>query len=358
MTDTKKRILLIDDDPSVCSALLMLLKDEFDAHAAGTVREGVELFDSLNPNVVVLDLHLPDQHGLDALRSIRRMNRSAPVVILTGYATLEAVEESMRLGASDCLHKPFDALALRSRLRELSNLDDVLGPEVEESSAAYGRLEPSDDSLVASSFLHDIGNPLTSLSAISAMMQECVGDAQKCARLAEMIDKNVEYASSLIEQWRAFAEPENLRGDYASAEEIAQWAIGLVRLRAEAKKVELLLEVQSPLVSPRLNRYATIRILVNLLQNAIEAVPREAGWVRFRAGERDGMVEFSVSDNGAGIDPAVGQKIFQPRYTTKKKGTGLGLFIARRIVDSARGSISLCSRPGRGTTFTVQLPAI
>jgi len=355
LTHSKKKILLIDDDPSVSAALLMLLKDEFETHAAGTVRDGVRLFDALQPNVVILDLHLPDQHGLEALRSIRKMDRDAQVVILTGFATLEAVEESMRLGASDCLHKPFDAATLRSRLRELVNQESQPGVDsVNESRSPYG---PVEEGLVSSAFLHDIGNPLTSLQALSLLLKEKNNDPETCYKLGKMIGQNLAYIGSLIDQWRAFSEPQTLKPDYASVADIADEASGFVSLRAESKGVELVVKAEQSPLSPRLNRHAVARILVNLLQNAIEAVPRGEGRVDFRARVRNGQAEFVVRDTGPGIPSEETQHIFEARYTTKNKGSGLGLYIARHIVEAAKGAIAVCSRPGRGTAFTVRLPA-
>lgn len=333
----------------------MLLKDEYEAHSAGTVRDGVRLFDSLQPNLVILDLHLPDEHGLEALRSIREMDRAVQVVILTGFATLEVVEESMRLGASDCLHKPFDARVLRNRLRELTQEGEE--PEGNWVGEAQSYYISSEESLVSSAFLHDVGNPLTSLQALVLLLSEKYNDPETCRKLTKMVEQNLAYLGSLVEQWRAFSEPQTLMPDYASVADIAEEAAGFVNLRAESKGTVLSVETAQSDLSPRLNRHATARILVNLLQNAIEAVPRESGRVELKARVRDGQAEFMVQDNGPGIAPADRKHIFEARYTTKKKGSGLGLFIARHIVESAKGSIAVCSRPGRGTTFTVLLPA-
>lgn len=354
LTETKKKLLLIEDDPAVSAALMMLLRDEYDAHSAGTVRDGVRLFGTLQPCVVILDLHLPDQHGLEALRAIREIDDAARVVILTGYATLEAVEESMRLGASDCLHKPFDAKALRNRLRELTRLSARNKEDAERSDARRRAME---ESLVSSAFLHDIGNPLTSMQALALLLREKSGDPETCHKLSKMIEQNLAYLGSLIEQWRAFSEPYTLKPDYGSVADIAEEAAGFVRLRAEAKGVTLKVDAEESKGLPRLNRHAVARILVNLLQNAIEAAPRVEGLVVFRARITGKEAVFDVQDNGDGIPPDDTQRIFEARYTTKRKGNGLGLFIARHIVETAKGSIAVCSRPGRGTTFSVHLPA-
>lgn len=357
MTNTKKKVLLIDDDPAVSAALSMLLKDEFDTHSAATVRDGVRLFNSLHPNVVVLDLHLPDSHGLQALRSIKSMDRSAAVVILTGFATLEVVEESMRLGACDCLHKPFDGTALIARLRELAEEGE---DEVAEERALYAddrSATQQANALASSAFLHDITNPLTSLLAISTLLKDSVNDPHKCEQLASSLQKNIEYMSALVDQWRAFSAPETLKEEFASLQDIAERALDLVRQRANAKGVSLSLKLDSPEARPRLNHHAAVRILANLLQNAVEAVDLQGGEVVFRGQAVGDHIEFTVTDNGCGISPAATRMIFQPRYTTKQRGTGLGLYIARNIVEAAHGTISICSRPGRGTSFTVQLPA-
>lgn len=334
----------------------MLLVDEYEPHAAASVREGIRLFDTLQPSVVILDLHLPDQHGLEALRSIRQVDRSVRVIILTGYATLDVVEESMRLGASDCLHKPFDAKSLRSRLRELVAEEREVEQafQVGEALSHYG---VPDEGLVSSSFLHDVSNPVTSLQALTLLLKEKNNDEETRMKLAKMIEQNVAYLGSLIDQWRAFSDPTTLAKEYASASEIVGDAVGFVSLRAEAKGIEITLDMGHVPIAPKLNRHATARILVNILQNAIEASPRKSGQVVVRAYPRDGSVEFTIRDNGEGIAPNDRQRIFEARYTTKKKGTGLGLYIARHIIESANGSIAICSCPGRGTTFTVQLPA-
>ncbi|MBC2604941.1 hybrid sensor histidine kinase/response regulator [Pelagicoccus albus] len=350
MTISKKKILLIDDDPYVREALSLLLEDDYQTFSASTAAEGVDRFKELLPNVVILDLHLPDENGLAALRRIRNVDRFARVIILTGFANLESVEESMRLGASDCLHKPCDARALKSRLKEL-----LIDPATQVEEPADSGSKVSED-LVAASFLHDISNPLTSLQALSSVLMERNSNPE-VAKLAAMMDQNISYLGSLVEQWKALSSSKSLGADYASLGDIAQISANFVRGRAEVKGVELSVELKDVSALPALNRHAVVRILVNVLQNAIDAAPEERGVVCFCGSVRNGMIEFSVSDNGDGVSPELRQKIFLPNYTTKTQGTGLGLYIARKIVEAAAGSISICSRPKRGATFTVQLPS-
>lgn len=213
----------------------------------------------------------------------------------------------------------------------------------------------SADNLVSSAFLHDVGNPLTSLNALTLLLKEKDNDSETRLKLVKMIEQNLAYLGSLVDQWRAFSEPQTLAKNYASLVDIVDEVVSFVSLRAEAKGVKLIAMGESSTCGPELNRHAVARILVNIVENAIESAPRKEGRIEFQARRRGDWAEFIVSDNGPGVAPQDTQKIFEPRYTTKRKGTGLGLYIARSIVEAADGSIELCSRPGRGARFAIRL---
>ena len=115
----RKKLLVIEDDPSVLASLTLCLQASYDIVSASTVRSGIKTFKKARPSLVLLDLRLPDGDGLNALREIRRNGAATPVVILTGYASMGSVEEALRLGASDYLHKPFSVSTLRQRVAEL-----------------------------------------------------------------------------------------------------------------------------------------------------------------------------------------------------------------------------------------------
>jgi signal transduction histidine kinase len=97
------------------------------------------------------------------------------------------------------------------------------------------------------------------------------------------------------------------------------------------------------------------QVLVNLVKNAMHAMTRD-GTLTLQTGEGGDGVWVSVTDTGGGIPPEQINRIFEPFYTTKKKGTGLGLMIVQRIVRAHGGRIELESRAGRGTTFRIWLP--
>ncbi len=99
------------------------------------------------------------------------------------------------------------------------------------------------------------------------------------------------------------------------------------------------------------------QVLLNLLSNAYEAMP-DGGEVTISTSATEGRVRISVADTGMGMDDEVRQQIFEPFFTQKARGIGLGLSVTKRIVDTHHGTITIVSAAGRGTTFTVELPAV
>src|SRR5262249_18718232 len=119
------------------------------------------------------------------------------------------------------------------------------------------------------------------------------------------------------------------------------------------------LEVDVPPDLPPLYgvRDQLVQVFLNLLLNAGDATGK-GGRIEVRAREGDGWLEITVRDDGPGIAPEDAARLFQPYFTTKKHGTGLGLFVTRKLVADHGGTVDFSSRPGEGTTFRVLLPAV
>src|SRR5690606_6462647 len=103
-----------------------------------------------------------------------------------------------------------------------------------------------------------------------------------------------------------------------------------------------------------------IRIITNLVKNAVQAIPKNQMHksVKVFVSRQKDWVQIDVQDNGTGIDPKDATHIFEPKFTTKTSGMGLGLGIIRNIIENYKGTITFESEPKNGTTFTVRLPII
>jgi signal transduction histidine kinase len=122
-----------------------------------------------------------------------------------------------------------------------------------------------------------------------------------------------------------------------------------------AHAITLQLEALDQLGIVALHEYTFRRALLNLVQNAIEAMP-QGGTLTFRGRRQDAAVHLDVGDTGSGIAPEQITQIFEPLYTTKPGGTGLGLYIVQEVVAAQGGQVAVQSTVGSGTTFTITLP--
>jgi DNA-binding NtrC family response regulator len=121
--DSSKRIVIVDDDASIRSGLASLLEiDGWESREAGTIKEGLVAFSQFDPDVVLLDVALPDGSGLDLLDQIKRHSEGTPVIMISGAGTLETVVESMRMGAETFLQKPFDYNALQLAIQQATRI--------------------------------------------------------------------------------------------------------------------------------------------------------------------------------------------------------------------------------------------
>jgi signal transduction histidine kinase len=129
------------------------------------------------------------------------------------------------------------------------------------------------------------------------------------------------------------------------------------RLPREAGKVDLILEVDGELMVS-LNKELFSWVIENILKNALDAMENQGGRILVSAREVDSNVWIEIADTGKGIDRRQWKNVFRPGYSTKKRGWGLGLSLAKRIVEDYHGgTLTLAkSRPGEGTTFRIALP--
>lgn len=362
----KKNLLFIDDDPSVVATLKMLFGRDFNTFNAANAEEGIQLFKELHPDVVILDLRLPGKDGIATLKALRTLDQATPVVIVTGYATQATAEESLRLGASDYVHKPFDAIYLRNRVSELA-YQHRKTPDPEplhtfaESLRRLSELELTENA--SSSFLHDVANPLTGLITMSEMLrassknQESISP-ERFQESLQIISDNARYMAALVEHWRAFSEPQTLRLEKVPLGEVLNLTVGLVQGLAADRNVRLEVEPMSTGPELKINRYALARVLANLVQNAIEAVTPGSGVVKITTSRDADAIKIIVSDNGPGIPLSFAKEVFEPRMTTKSRSMGLGLYISKKIVHSNGGDISFRNLPLGGAEFTLTMEII
>jgi signal transduction histidine kinase len=201
---------------------------------------------------------------------------------------------------------------------------------------------------------HELRNPLGTMKASAEMLLHNVGGENEVAReLAGFIFTEVDRTNSLITRFLQFARPLELRCDNADLAQTIDRAIALVE--RETKAVAIYKNYEPEIAPFPFDAELMERVFYNLILNAVQATaPGGAVTVKTRAAA--GAVEVAVIDRGVGIDAQQRDSIFNPFFTTKPEGVGLGLAIVSKIVDEHGGKITVESEPGKGSVFHVLLP--
>jgi signal transduction histidine kinase len=207
---------------------------------------------------------------------------------------------------------------------------------------------------LAAGIAHEIRNPLAGIGAAVEVLGDN-GNGEHAEILQEIRQQVKRLNSTLSDllDFARFREPTLAPCDLA---EIVRRTLPLIRADAQQHQIHIQLELPAALPPLHADAMQLQQALLNLLLNAVQAMPR-GGTLTVRACADATTVRLAVSDTGVGIAPEQQAKIFSPFYTTKHRGTGLGLAITRTIIEKHNGRITVASAPGRGATFTLELPA-
>jgi signal transduction histidine kinase len=174
--------------------------------------------------------------------------------------------------------------------------------------------------------------------------------AETIADEAKRLEQVVSRFETLTQKRETFFAQENLN-------EIVQEVLEIIYQETQKKNIQVNRKLYSHPIYGRMNKHLLKVALVHLLHNAIEAT-QAAGAIEVQTSKEAQRAEIIIQDTGRGMPPEALAKVFDPFYTTKIGGTGLGMAIVRQIIDEHRGAIDLESRVGRGTRVTIKLPLI
>ncbi len=386
-------VLLVDDEPGNLDLLEGLLESDGYTHMVRTTdpRDVLSLLSEHEPDLILLDLHMPHRNGLDVLRDLATHTNSGeyrPVLVLTADATLDARDQALSLGARDFVTKPFDVTEvllrvenlLDTRLLHLDERAARLSAELAESRAlellAEAQLATSERERLLAVVAHDLRNPLGAIAMYAEVLSSLQPDDAPTGTESE--ERIRAYARTALGTIHASAATmQRLVQDLLDASTLKGGALSMVRApvsarhpvddairiltpRAEAAGVQIVVDACDdvvPIDGPRLTQ-----LLSNLVSNALAVTP-SGGTVRVTLGRSsDGTaLEGSVTDTGPGIPAPLMPHLFTAFWRgdrRDRRGVGLGLWIARAIAEGHGGDLTAVSLPGKGATFSFMLPLV
>ncbi len=202
---------------------------------------------------------------------------------------------------------------------------------------------------------HEIKNPLMVIGGLARQVQKKLEGNPPLKEKLEIIQKEVQRLENFLGEIRDFTRPAAPLKKEINLNDIIQEVEALLEGEAKKQGITLTEHLDPALPCLQADPNQMKQVLLNLVKNAFEAMD-SGGRVTLSTGCEDNHIWFAVQDTGVGMPPEVQEKIFNPFFTTKEKGTGLGLAVIHKIISDHQGTVSVQSSPEHGTTITVKLP--
>lgn len=367
------RILVVEDHPDMLAYIKYILSSRYQILTASNGHKGFELAKKEQPDLVVTDVSMQGMDGYGLCEALKKDPSVShmPVIFLTAHADPDGLVRALEsYGADDYVSKPFHARELLARVERLLRLRELQAQLLQaDRLASLGQL--------SAGLAHEVNNPLGFIkSGVSSLRK----NIEKVHSKGSLQSKNpgkefrdqAEWVLNRMEQGIDRIH-KLIRGlqDYSRKDSGVFQQISLKReldlclqiLGPKIREKELLIQVdikQTPLIFGRGSQLG--QVLMNLIHNAIQAVEK-GGQIEIKARKSATRhlkeeVEIQVKDNGPGIPKENLQRIFNPFFTTKDpgEGLGLGLPICDQIIRSHGGTLSVESRRNEGSIFSIKLP--
>jgi len=241
----------------------------------------------------------------------------------------------------------------------LFDLEEIAHAAQRDKLAAIGTL--------ATSINHEIRNPLYVIKLLAESYLENLREGiykskeEMVERSYEVLSKSVEQAEramDIMKRFSLFAKDrtqQECKFEEVRLNEALEGVLPLVRYELELDKIELVKDIPGNLPAIKADRRHLEEIFFNLIVNACQAM-ENGGQLTIRAEQRNGTVRVEIKDGGPGIPPDQLPRVFEPFYTTKESGTGLGLYVTKQLVEKNKGRITVSSELNKGTRFTLMFP--
>ncbi len=361
------QILIVDDTPANIDVLDQILEEEgYKISVAPTGEAALKLAPKINPDLILLDIMMPGIDGFETCRQLKAdsLTRDIPILFLTAKNEGADIAKGFSLGAVDYITKPFLEEEVCARIRFHLQRRQLLR-QLKESNQKLTEVNELKNKFLGMAS-HDLRSPITSIRGYARILLDQAKDLPEDARLDfldsihEISGHMLDLLSDLLNISMIESGKLDLRFVSGSLKTVVEERSRIFKFIAEQKNITIHSELDEiPGFSFDANRIG--QVVDNLLSNAIKFSPAGKEIHIFLKQNQDQAV-FSVQDEGPGISEEDQEKLFQHfqkldvRPTGNEPSHGLGLAIAKKMVEAHRGRLKVVSAPGEGAKFSFEIP--
>lgn len=358
--DGRPNILVVDDENGPRQALRVLLNESYRIHLAPDVDEALECWRSEAIDVIITDIRMPKQSGVDLLRVVKKDDPDIQVIVMTGYGHLESAMKAVKYDAFAYLEKPFDnqkmldlvaeALAKGRRERERRSLER-LALEANRFET-FGR--------VVSGMIHDLGTPLSIIGSHLDLLLEATPSGDLTDRL-DIMNTQVRHSSEIVRKAMAFLRDETRQRIKVDVNDIIKECVEVAGPVLRRDVVTLTLDLAPDLPRCALDLVLMRQAIINIIVNACTAMKKQESprTLTIRTCEKNKAVHVAIEDSGPGIPENLRERVFDTFYTTRgSHGNGVGLTVVKYVMRQHEGTVSLETGTQGGARFILAFPSI
>ncbi|QDT50560.1 hybrid sensor histidine kinase/response regulator [Symmachiella dynata] len=373
MATNKTRVLLVEDDDNHAFLIQSAFTDhkrQWQIEIAKTIEEARQNLNESPPELVIVDFVLPDGRGTELLPA-SRTSMCVPYILMTSQGNEAVAVEAIKGGALDYVVKSEFSLAEMPRtaervLREWELIVERQRAKDRENEL-FSLLAHADRKNamgeMATALAHEVNQPLAAIANYAGTCLTVLPQNEE--RYDELrdallrIDQQVRRAGDIIRRLKCYVSKSVPETSLVGLNHLILEVANLVRVALKSHNVELELQLDDSLPQIRVDTVQIQQVIVNLVQNALESMvdmePPER-IVRVITTSNSDNVSVDISDCGRGIPHELSEKLFEPHFTTKSQGLGMGLTISRRIIEDHDGQLTCSANPKHGSTFRFSLP--
>lgn len=398
------RLMIVDDDEGPRKSLRIVFQDDYEVFVANSPSMALKLARQHRIDVAILDIRMPEMSGIELLAQLKKIDSNIQIIMLTAYETTKSLRQSINYGACEYLNKPFDIHRIRDAVEkamERRHQALITKENSEKITQVKNELESKELDIelarikdeIYPGILHDIIGPITSIKTQTELLQELIQQNKQLntetqnsyIRFTKDILKEAGRAAEISRRYLGLFNPK--QNQPASLIQTLTDIENVFRIHPAAKNNTISFHPIEDDITLKINRTDLFQILYNIIENALHSqetagtpihieikaeilmqpidmslynnTPNQRFINRLTFANRIPLVAIHVKDNGQGIPTDILDRIFEPYFSTKPqdKGTGLGLAIVDRLLRTAEGGAFISTEPGKGTTFSIYIPA-